>query len=135
MVPAPVFSAPCTSLPRMDRPFAVLLDAGDDEWVDGERAREVALSLLDAGGRYFVCYGKRSEEVHDLLDDCIVEKTLLGEKADYEGVITTYHTDESVEDVAEFFLSCALPEMRGALVIAKDEQKWSKALKRASIEG
>lgn len=135
MAPAPVFSEPCTSLPRMERPFAVLLDADDDEWVDEGRIREAALSLLDAGCRYFVCYGERSEEVHDLFDDCIVDKTVLGGQADYEGVITTYHTGESVADVAEFFLNCALPEMRGALVIARDGQKWSEALGKATIDG
>lgn len=135
MAPASVFSEPGSSLPRVERPYAVLLDADDDEWVDEERIREVALSLLEAGCRYVVCYGERSEEVHDLFDDCIVEKTVLGEQADYEGVITTYHTDESVEDVAEFFLNCALPEMRGALVIARDGQKWSEALRKASIDG
>jgi hypothetical protein len=69
------------------------------------------------------------------LDDCIVEMSVLGGQADYEGVITTYHADESVADVVEFFLTCALLEMRGALVVARDGQKWSEALRKASIDG
>jgi hypothetical protein len=135
MESALLFVEPGSPVPPVDPPFGVLLDADDAEWAEDEHLRKSAVALLEAGCRYFVCFGERSEEVHDRIDDCIVEKTVLGGQADYEGVITTYHTDESVADVAEFFLTCALPQMRGALVIARDGQKWSAALSRTAIGG
>jgi hypothetical protein len=128
MGPAPLFSEPGSPLPSVERPFAVLLDADDDEWGAAEQLRSVAMSLLEAGCRYFVCFGERSEEVHDRIDDCVVEKSVLLGQGDYEGIITTYHADESVADVAEFFVNCALPDMRGALALIRDKQKWAAAL-------
>jgi len=73
--------------------------------------------LLGAGCRYFVCFGRLAEVVHDRIDDVIVEE-------EYGGVTTTYHDDESEQDVAEFF-NVIRSEMKGGLVLIRDELKWN----------
>lgn len=55
--------------------------------------------LLENGCRYFVCAGTCAENLHDLVDDVVLS---LGEK---ETIVTTYHEDESAEDVANFFVN------------------------------
>lgn len=135
MAPLPLFLEPGSPVPPVDAPFGVLLDADDAQWADDDELRKSAVALLEAGCRYFVCFGERSEDVHDCIDDCIVEKTVLGGHGDYEGVITTYHDDESVDAVAEFFVNCALSKMRGALALVRDRNRWSAALKRVINDG
>ncbi len=80
-----------------------------------------ASALLAAGCRYFVCFGEQSETVHDRIDDIIVEHG-------YDGVTTTFHCDESEQDVADFFMTIAFSAMNGALVLSCNQEKWMERL-------
>ena len=132
MGPVRLFSEPGSSLPPVEHPFGALLDADDDKWTNEASLRKASIMLLEAGCRWIVCFGERSEDVHDRIDDYIVEQSVSAGRTNYEDVVTTFHTDESVDDVAEFFVTCVLQEMRGALILVQDEEKWAAALSRVS---
>ena len=123
MASAPLFCKPRTSLPSIGRPFGVLIEADDKEWLDDGFLCNNCRGLLDAGCTWFVCFGERAEEVHDRIDDVIVERACAGQE--YEGVCTTYHSDESRQDVAEFFTDAVLKKLSGALVIVQDKASWA----------
>lgn len=63
-------------------------------------------SLLDGGCRYFVCGGDGCEWWHDMTDELFVTKYLNATDAERERhhVMTTWHANESPEDVAFFFV-------------------------------
>lgn len=120
MVSALTFSEPKAPLASaVERPFGVFLDAGDEDWGDDDFLRRSCLALMKAGCRWFVCFGPRAEAVHDRIDDFIVEHG-------YDGVVTTYHSDESEEDAAVFFTDVALMEMKGGLVLVRDRPRWAR---------
>lgn len=108
-------------LPEVEKPFAVLVDASDEDWTDGYHAEQLIKELLNAGCRYFVCFGPGAEAVHDRIDDVIVEH-------EYDGITTTFHEDESQDDVAEFFNRVAVTGMKGALVLVRDLERWKALL-------
>ena len=86
------------------RPFVCLL------WNHGtslatESSAALLLSLIRSGCRYFVCGGTGCETWHDLVDEVFVEEYLdsSDEERDRAHVMTTWHTDQSPDDVAFFF--------------------------------
>ncbi len=106
MVPSPQFAKAESPIPEIEAPFAVLSEADEKGWRNDSFLNLRVGALLAAGCRYFVCFGSRSEEIHDRIDDVIVEH-------DYGGVTTTFHGDESAQDVADFFETIALSGMSG----------------------
>ena len=67
---------------------------------------DFAHALIKTGCRYLVCGGKRCEQWHDLMDDAIV-MTEVDSGKDLDLIMTTWHTAQSPEEVAEFFVHCA----------------------------
>ncbi len=111
-------------LPPIGAPFAVFLSADDLGWSDTESRSRRVDALLKAGCRYFVCFGENSEELHDDIDEMIVA-------GKYQNVITTFHDDESPEDVIEFFETVASSEMAGALALVQDLERWMRLFERS----
>ena len=112
-----IFAQLGKELPSLDIPFVVFLNADDLGWSDnGFRSRWVN-ALLKSGCRYFVCFGKKSEELHDGIDDAIVD-------GEHQYIMTTFHDDESSQEVIEFFRMIASSEMTGALVLVQDLRLW-----------
>ena len=113
-----IFSAPDAPIgPGVKRPFAVFLDADDDEWRSEGFLRSRCLGLLELGCVWFECFGEQSEEVHDRLDDVIVQRGI-------EGVVTTYHCDESAENAVAFFRDVVLIGMAAGLIMVRERPKW-----------
>lgn len=123
MASVPQYLKPEESLPSVEHPSGVLIAADDKDWLDDGFLCSTCRGLLEAGCTYFVCFGQRSEEVHDRIDDIIVERTCDGQG--YDGVVTTFHSDESEQDVAEFFTHAVLKKLKGALILAQDVEKWA----------
>ena len=105
------------ALPELQAPFAVLVDASDQQWADPDLAARLIKELLAAGCRYFVCFGPAAEALHDRIDESFLEHELLG-------IATTFHDEESIEDVAEFFQTIALANMDSGLVLVRDLKTW-----------
>jgi hypothetical protein len=119
MVPHLIFSEPRTPFsPAMQDPFGVFLDADDKEWADDDFLHRSCLELMKSGCRWFACFGSRAEAMHDRIDDFIIEHS-------FDGVTTTYHSDESQESAADFFKDVALMEMKAGLVFVRDRLKWA----------
>jgi hypothetical protein len=107
-------------------PFAVLLNADDPEWVDGSFLRRKTIELLNAGCRYCVCFGRNSEAVHDQIDDVIVNRN------SEMNVLTTFHDDETAEDVVNFFTVVAMNGMAQGLLLVRDGNPWLTLLQRGA---
>lgn len=116
--------SPDAPLPVVDTPFAVLLDTDEVEWVSESWVCRKANELLKNGCRYFVCFGPKAEMVHDWIDDLIVADN------SFEDVPTTFHQDESIEDVILFFRRIAMEKMRSGLVIVRDASSWRKLVEK-----
>lgn len=112
-------SNPREPLPAsLRKPFAVLVDARDLAWSDNKRIDRVAADLLHAGCRYFVFFGPGSEVIHDRFDDAISD-------LDFDGdICTTFHEDETIDDVANFFKVIALDGMEQGLLLVENEASW-----------
>jgi hypothetical protein len=107
-------------LPAMEAPFAVLLDANDEDWAERANPERLVKKLLEDGCRFFVCFGAGAEALHDRIDD-------ISSENDYHGILTTCHEIEPKENVANFFYMGAIIDMKGALVLTRDVAGW-KAL-------
>ncbi len=103
-------------------PCVALFPAWRHEQVEVSYWEGVVRFLLDRGCTYFVCAGVYSEELHDAVDDFLyqyddelgVEKSI--------GVVTTYHADESIEDVVNFFVHSTViwDKAKGCMVAILD---------------
>jgi hypothetical protein len=92
---------------------AALLTAHDAA-EDSPELEQGIRSLLENGCEYFVCVGVASEALHDRIDDLIVESATAAARA----VMTTWHSDETPAEVAEFFFNIAAAKERTLLIVA-----------------
>jgi len=65
---------------------------------------EVATSLLLSSCNYILCAGIECEEWHDICDGIIVGDGDQTEEKDDGFVMTTWHTNETLREVIEFFV-------------------------------
>jgi hypothetical protein len=96
--------------PIPDRPFACLLWSHSPLRKD-ERA-DLAARLIASGCRYAVCGGSESEALHDDIDSAFIRPVMeLAPEAEGRGLfVTTWHDGESAEEVAFYFVRCAIIE-------------------------
>jgi hypothetical protein len=65
------------------------------------------VSLLQLGCAYLCAWGQDCGRVHDIMDEEIVGDN--PPKSDWGDVMTTWHSEESIEDALYFFLNCTVP--------------------------
>lgn len=88
-------------------------------------------ALLNRGCSYFICVGEYSEELHDALDDFLESIDGFYGK-DKQVILTTFHTDESAEDVANFFLHGVIeenPSESCQVAVLNEESKFDSELR------
>ena len=93
------------AVPQFGEPYVCLLWDAVGAATDGERAA-FARALLDSGCRYFLAAGEDSAAWHDAVDLVGAEREAV-EEAPTDGwphVMTTWHEDDPVEEVAWFFV-------------------------------
>lgn len=116
-------------------PFVVLLTAWDIETVKVGGLSELIGLLLAKGARTFVCVGDFSEDLHDKIDDVIYKYDEDHNIREVSEIITTYHDDEPVNDVINYFIYGAeVPESdTGGLLalIGVGDTEVEKYLKKA----
>ncbi|MBM3494779.1 MAG: hypothetical protein FJX72_10765 [Armatimonadetes bacterium] len=85
--------------------FACMLWDHDGRFTETQRS-EVAKRLLQAGCRYAVCGGQNCEAWHDAVDEEFVRLHVddPDQTADAVHVMTTWHANETPDDVAFFFV-------------------------------
>jgi hypothetical protein len=116
--------------------YFVSLLALDARAVETSDIAHVARVLLDAGCVYFCCWGPGCERVHDIIDEEYVGNgTSVND--DESTIITTWHTEDSLEEAAWFALNVAFPDDRffdgckAVVSISIGNPVWKAALERA----
>ena len=89
------FTSPCPG-----GEFALLLVVGDDNISPGEQG-DLSLEFVRQGCRYAVCRGSDCSSWDDSIDMVCVMDEIEGRSGPF--VMTTWHDDEPIEDVVEFF--------------------------------
>jgi hypothetical protein len=64
--------------------------------------------LLDCGCVYLCAWGPGCEQLHDAMDDIVLNREFEG--APESTIMTTWHSDDSLQDAAEFALLWAIPD-------------------------
>ncbi|MDP9381764.1 MAG: hypothetical protein M3Q29_16790 [Chloroflexota bacterium] len=131
------WSVPSLDALRLDRAalpspqFACLL-ACDARGVADEVVFTTAERLLDSGLAYFCAWGPDCERVHDLVDEAIVLRE-VGEGRAYP-VMTTWHSDESLDDALWFMANTACPHelyratCKSRVAISVGEADWERLI-------
>lgn len=91
-------------VPFTGEEYVGLVWAADDTFDDAARMKVVG-ALIDSGCRYVVCGGVDCERWHDDADVAFVSLEASSD-ADVPFVMTTWHHNESVEDVVFFATYC-----------------------------
>jgi hypothetical protein len=99
---------------NIGKPFAILLNADDPEWSNKSYLENRIREILDLGCCYIVCFGDISEYIHDCIDDMVLDHSNNG------AVITTFHNEEKLEEVLEFFKLIAMDGMNGGVMLLKN---------------
>ncbi len=86
-------------------PCVSLVTAWSIDSISSDLLNNLILFLLDKGCSYFVCVGTYAEQLHDFVDDLVLEQEGLLKNKPYSHVMTTYHDDESLDDVINFFIN------------------------------
>jgi len=84
-------------------PFPCMIWDHDGRFTEAQRS-EVAKRLLQAGCRYAVCGGHNCEAWHDTVDEEFVWQHAHDPDETGDAVMTTWHTDQTPDDVAFFFV-------------------------------
>jgi len=88
--------------------FAVFL-AFDATGLNHAEIAPIAQALLRAGAVYLCCYGPDCERVHDIIDEELLQSTL--DQRDASSVVmTTWHSDDPLEDALLFFVFNSYPD-------------------------
>ena len=95
-----------TTLPvhSIDSPHFLCLLGGDFTKTAASELVQLVTGLIEAGACYFICWGDGCEAVHDLIDDILIGDDRFASEETI--IMTTWHSDETIED-ALFFLLCA----------------------------
>jgi len=125
------------SSPLEGRVFSALLLVVDPTITPEERAR-LAEQLVAQGCRYAVCAGFECS----LWDDAIDMASVMAETdgtPQHGFVMTTWHDDEPLEEVVEFFQKWALidneqPVHRIAMLLGEDEARRAELLARLEAQ-
>jgi hypothetical protein len=101
---------------RIPSKYFRLLVAGDATDVATEQLSRFAEESLKRGMVYCCAWGPGCERVHDIIDGVLVVSETEGHPLSTpiiqdDTVMTTWHDDETLEDVVEFFIwsSCPAP--------------------------
>jgi hypothetical protein len=116
--------------------YFVSLLAWDARAVETSDIAHVARILLDAGCVYFCCWGPGCERVHDIIDEEYVgDGTSMND--DDSTIMTTWHTEESLEEATWFAVNVAFPDDRffdrckAVVSICIGNPEWKAGLERA----
>jgi hypothetical protein len=116
------------------RYFLCLL-ALDARGVGDDQVIRAAERLLRQGAVFVCSWGPDCERVHDLVDQ--VDAGLNPNATDDSVVLTTWHSDEPLDEALWFLLNAASPaedyvkECRAALIITMGSPAWSSAARSA----
>lgn len=127
----------CCLLPETLTPYFGVFVACDARQVSNNAITDLADNLLMKGAVYFSSWGQDCERVNDLFDSAIIEK--YPDETQQSVRLTTWHTDESLDEALWFFLNCVFPsedyenECHAELIIVIENENWSKQIEARVI--
>ena len=136
-----LFSLSIPNLPSFPRKLElpslhfVLLLACDARVIEASVIATFANSIIDQGIAYLCAWGPDCEPVHDIFDEVHVMRE-IDEKGEYPHVMTTWHTDESLDEALWYMLNSAYPEevfaqtCRVDLAVSVANDQWAAHIQR-----
>jgi len=112
--------------------FGLLL-AMDGQSIDSGKIGELAEKMADKGLAYLCAWGPDCERVHDIFDEIEVQRDL--EKEDGSVIMTTWHSDESLEECLWFFVNSAFPDLayeqscKDWIIAPLGNEEWEKLIR------
>jgi hypothetical protein len=102
---------------------ALLLSCWMDGQAESKKYVDLTRRLLRVGCRFFACFGAYAERMHDTIDDTLIQEETI-RNITYNDVVTTFHSNETPNDMALFFLNhCRLSGISGRLLVVLDENR------------
>jgi hypothetical protein len=99
---------------------------------------QLADTLLRGGAAYVCTWGLHCERVHDIFDEALVGISL--ETGELSGVMTTWHTKDSLDEVLFFLLNCAHvddsyePAIVANVAIIIDNAQWTTRIRDVFLD-
>ena len=94
-------------IPHFHRYFTLFL-AWDTPDIKEGKLMDIFRPLVNRGLAYFCAWGARCEDAHDAVDMCVVESEIESGESDHL-LMTTWHSDEPLEEALSFFETLAIP--------------------------
>ena len=89
--------------------------------INGSKITNYIYDILKTKCSYIMTYGKAAEELHDIIDDIIVQQSLANPDNQL-GIVTDYRNDEELSDSLDFFINYTyFKEDKHSYVIIADE--------------
>jgi hypothetical protein len=112
-------------------PFGLLV-ACDATFVPSSEISTVAEMALASGAAYLVSWGPDCERIHDVFDETY--ELMKHESPDLPHVMTTWHADESLDEVLWYFVDVAQPFEPNTtsdwLAVSVERSDWSEQICR-----
>lgn len=97
------------------RPDVVLFSSWKKNLSGYSELTSLIEKLLDLGCNCFICAGTHSESLHDFIDDVLLSKAVNSD------AVTTWHNDDTDDEVAEFCFHAASLQGGDTLVAFLEE--------------
>lgn len=108
-------------------PYVVMLTAWNSANVSEVLQGNLVRNLLVKGARNFVCLGSFSEQLHDEIDELIYQFDDESGSELATDVLTTYHSDESIEDGVNYYIcTTQFKDKEGSCLLAILNENSSK---------
>jgi hypothetical protein len=125
---------------RLPASFACLIAWDDSVQQDAAAIVRLADSLLRGGAAYVCTWGLHCERVHDIFDEVLVGISL--ESGELSGVMTTWHTEDSLDEVLFYLLNCAYVDdsyqpaivANVAIVIGIGNAQWTTRIRQVFLD-
>lgn len=125
--PIDIFGKHCVLFIAMDaRPMSI------------NEISNIANWALDQGAVYVSVWGPDCERVHDIIDEVLVDRS--HDATDEDVIMTTWHDDETLEEVLWFAVNSAFPAgayeetCKTLVVIAVGSQDWGSLIAKTLSE-
>jgi len=134
LCPSLTIEALATKIVPTSPNFGLLL-AMDAQSIDSGQIGDLAEKMADKGLAYLCAWGPDCERVHDIFDEIEVQRDL--EKEDDSVIMTTWHSDESLEECLWFFVNSAFPDSayeqscKDWIIAPLGNEEWEKLIRDA----
>ena len=110
----------------------------DSNNLDVDTIFEFAENLLSRAAVYFSFWGKDCERVHDIFDEAI--SIQYPSETEHSVRMTTWHSDESIDEALWFFLNVAFPahdysnNCNAELIIVIENEEWKRHIEERVLD-